>query len=71
MGPDLTNAISVRDTEYLKTLIRYGSGRMPNFKLSEKEVTNLVAFLAWVNESGNGSVPETSVHWSGTYIIDR
>ena len=70
MGPDLTNVASSRETNYLRTFIQYGSGRMPNFKLNEHQVADVVAFLEWIDKSGNGIVPEENVHWSGTYVFE-
>lgn len=71
MGPDLTNISSQRDEERMRTFIRYGTGRMPAHALSEDELDALVAFLAWVDSSGTSRVPDSAVHWTGTYLINE
>lgn len=71
MGPDLTNTASEKGkgADYMKGFIKYGTGRMPNFNLSDTEVTNIIAFLKWVDESGQSKVPQSAVHWTGTYNL--
>lgn len=73
MGPDLTNTAgdSSKSEKYMFTLIKYGTGKMPDFQLSDKEVNNVIAFLSWVDKSGKSKVSKESVHWTGTYIIDK
>ena len=44
---------------------------MPYFALTDKEVSNLVEFLAWVDKSGRSRIPDDAVHWSGTYILNK
>jgi nitric oxide reductase subunit C len=73
LGPDLTNAASApgKDDKYLKIFIQYGTGKMPNFQLSDSETNNLVAFLKWVDKSGKSRVPIESVTWTGNYNLDN
>lgn len=71
MGPDLTNVASKRDKKYLHTFIKYGTGRMPNLGLSDIEVDNMVAWLQWVDKTGQSKVAAKAVHWTGTYMLDR
>ena len=71
MGPDLTNTASEKGVDYMKGFIKYGTGRMPNFHLTDKEVEELAVFLSWVDKSGKSTVPPESVHWTGTYVIER
>lgn len=71
MGPDLTNIIATRDTHYIKTFIKYGTGSMPDFHLSDSEVSEVLAFLAWVDKTGKSNVSSASLHWSGSYIINK
>lgn len=71
MGPDLTNTASSKGADYMKVFIKYGSDRMPNFHLPDSEVANLVAFLSWVDKTGQSRVPPESVHWTGNYIINK
>ena len=71
MGPDLTNTASEKGVDYMKGFIKYGTGRMPNFHLTNNEVEELAVFLSWVDKSGKSTVPPESVHWTGTYVIER
>jgi nitric oxide reductase subunit C len=69
MGPDLTNVISKKGAGHVHTFVQYGTGRMPNFHLNSREIESITAFLAWVDQSGNATVPDSVVHWTGTYKI--
>jgi len=69
MGPDLTNTAGTKGTLYMKAFISKGSGKMPDFHLSDSEINKLVAFLVWVDKSGKSSVPAAAVHWTGTLDI--
>ena len=73
LGPDLTNVASdpVKTDQYLKTFIKYGTGKMPNFNLDDSDVNNLVAFLKWVDKSGKSRVPGEKVTWTGNYNLDN
>jgi len=69
LGPDLTNIISDqhKGPEYARVIIKFGTTRMPNFKLTETEINDLIAFLAWIDKSGKNKVPDSAIHWTGTY----
>jgi len=69
-GPDLTNAATDKGVAYMGAVIRSGTDRMPNLQLSEKETSELVAFLKWVDSSGRSKVSLNAIHWTGSYIID-
>ncbi|HRO41565.1 MAG TPA: cytochrome c [Flavipsychrobacter sp.] len=71
MGPDLTNTASDKGKEYMRSFIRYGTGKMPNFHLNEQEVNELLAFLSWVDKSGRSKVADSLVHWTGSYRISK
>lgn len=73
LGPDLTNTASdtAKGEKYIHTLIKYGTGKMPNFNLNDTEVNNLVAFLSWIDKSGKSRVPKERVTWSGNYNLDN
>ena len=73
MGPDLTNISSDTSKNELriKTFIKYGTGKMPDFKLNDSDVEQLVAFLKWVDKSGKNKVAKENVTWSGNYNIDN
>ena len=69
MGPDLTN-VAARGPEYMGAFLQHGTSRMPDFHLSNKEVGDVIAFLQWVDQSGHGKVPESCVHWTGSYFLN-
>ena len=73
MGPDLTNVASEpgRNKTYLQTFIKYGTGKMPNFNLSDTEVNNLIGFLNWVDKSGKSKVPRERVTITGNYNFSK
>ena len=71
MGPDLTNVVSERDEARIRTFIRYGTGRMPAHALSDAEIDQLIAFLAWVDRTGTRKMPPEATHWTGTYLFDE
>jgi len=72
MGPDLTNIArdSSKGRAYMHTFIKYGTGRMPAYNMTDTEVNKIIDFLTWVDKSGVSQVPAEAVHWSGTYIIE-
>lgn len=67
MGPDLTNTASEKGKNYMSGIIGHGSSKMPDFGLNKDEVSNLIDFLAWVDASGHTKVPDSAVHWTGSY----
>lgn len=71
MGPDLTNMSSDphKGPKYMRVFIKYGTNKMPDFHLNDTEVNQVLAFLKWVDQSGQNRVKAESVHWTGTYII--
>ena len=71
LGPDITNVISDRykGQAYAAAIIKNGTAKMPNFKLCDSDVNNLVAFLSWINKSGKSKVPVEKVDWSGNYHL--
>ena len=66
MGPDLTNVISKRGAAYSSAFIMAGTASMPNFGLNADEVAALVAYLAYVDETGTYPPENYEVHWTGT-----
>jgi nitric oxide reductase subunit C len=69
MGPDLTN-VAAKGHAYLNAFMKKGTTRMPDFHLSDSEISELTAFLQWVNSSGQSKVPDSLVHWTGSYSIN-
>jgi nitric oxide reductase subunit C len=73
MGPDLTNIISDsnKGSSYASAFIQSGTARMPKFNLSATEVNELLAFLTWVDQSGQSMVPADKVTPLGNYKLDN
>jgi nitric oxide reductase subunit C len=65
MGPDLTNVISSRGEAVSRAFISSGTARMPNIGLNEEEVSALVAFLGFVDQTGTYPPENYDVHWTG------
>lgn len=71
LGPDLTNVHGQKGEARIRTFVRFGTGRMPALALNDADLDALVAFLAWIDRSGESKVREGHVHWTGTYLIDQ
>lgn len=73
MGPDLTNVISAtgKGPLYAAVFIRNGTGRMPNFHFTDKEVDAVVAFLTYVDVAGKYPSRDYRVSWNGTVDYAR
>ena len=65
MGPDLTNVISTKGEAYSRAFIAAGTLRMPNFGLDEDQVSDLVAYLAFVDKTGTYPPENYNVLWTG------
>jgi nitric oxide reductase subunit C len=68
MGPDLTNSYSEKGEDVIRTFLKNGSDKMPDFGLSEGEIESLVAYLKLVDASGYYPVKEYELTWFGTVI---
>ena len=68
MGPDLTNVISAAGMgpDYVKTILRNGTQRMPDFHIPEKEIEQLVAFLSYVDKTGISPAKKFNINSNGT-----
>lgn len=66
MGPDLTN-VAAKGPDYMLAFIENGTGRMPDFQLTATEKDQLIAFLQWVDKSGQNKIPDSALHWTGSY----
>jgi nitric oxide reductase subunit C len=65
MGPDLTNVIRNRGEAYSRAFITAGTQRMPTFNLSMEETDALIAFLAFVDQTGTYPPEDYKVRWTG------
>ena len=66
MGPDLTNVISNRGEMYARAFIASGTARMPNLGLAADEVDAVIAYLAFVDQTGTYPAENYEVQWYGT-----
>lgn len=68
MGPDLTNVISTENKgpAYVKAFLKSGTQRMPDFKLSEVEMEQLIEYLTYVDKTGISPVKKFEVRYDGT-----
>jgi nitric oxide reductase subunit C len=68
MGPDLTNVISdkARGEAYARSFIQAGTTRMPNFHLAGTDIDALVAFLKYIDKTGNSPVRDFAIQYDGT-----
>jgi nitric oxide reductase subunit C len=53
LGPDLTNVHSARGPEYIRAFLKGGTATMPNFNLTEEEITYLTVYLKDIDASGS------------------
>jgi nitric oxide reductase subunit C len=53
LGPELTTAFSdkKRGELYMKTFLKYGGPRMPNFHFNDEEINDIVSFLKYVDST--------------------
>ncbi len=54
-APDVTKVMSYREVDWVRRFIKYPSSvwpagrRMPNLRLTDQEIADVIAFLTWVN----------------------
>ena len=68
MGPDLTNVVSSKGSAYTRAFLISGTIRMPDFGLTDQEMDDLVAFLAFVDTMGVYDAPSYDLSWYGTVV---
>lgn len=56
-APDLTKVARTRGPAFLRTWLKNPGGQMPNPRLTDQEVEDLVAFLSWVSEIDTNDWP--------------
>lgn len=66
MGPDLTN-VAAKGPAYMQAFLKGGTRKMPDFHLTEPEMHRLIAFLEWVDQTGRNKIPDSAMHWTGSY----
>lgn len=65
MGPDLTNTISRRGSDFVTTYLENGTDRMPDFELSEYEIASLVSYLTYLDSTAVYPVKAYEISWYG------
>lgn len=50
-APDLTAAATERSPDFLRRILRSGTGKMPSYQLSEREIADIAVFLQWVGRN--------------------
>ena len=67
-APDVTKVMSYRDADWMKSFINDPAKvlpeerKMPNLHLSDQEISDVIAFLAWVNQiDTNGWPPKPMI----------
>jgi len=56
-APDLTKVARTRGAAFLRTWLKNPGGQMPNQRLTDQEVEDLIAFLGWVSEIDTNDWP--------------
>jgi len=66
MGPDLTNVISNKGQNYVRTFLEKGTAKMPDFNLKENEIRSLIDYLSYVDSTSNYPVRNFDITWYGS-----
>ncbi len=71
LGPDLTNVMSApgKGELYVRALLKVGTDVMPNYNMPESEITALVAYLDYVDQTGSFPEPNARTTWYGSIKI--
>lgn len=66
LGPDLTNAYSVKGEGYIQAFLKSGTTIMPDYHLSEKEIKDLTAFLRTIDATGSADPKTFTINYDGS-----
>jgi nitric oxide reductase subunit C len=66
LGPDITNVYAIKGTAYIRAFLKNGTTIMPDFKLTEREITDLIAFLKNIDATGKSDPKSFSLTYDGT-----
>jgi nitric oxide reductase subunit C len=66
LGPDLTNVVNRRSPEYIQAILKNGIGAMPDFQLTVSERDDIVAYLKYMNTTGNADPRKFTINSDGT-----
>lgn len=72
LGPDLTNCYSAshKGPGYMDAVLQYGTGIMPDFKLTAAERSQIIEFLKYVDSSGVADPKEFTTTVTGNIYLD-
>jgi nitric oxide reductase subunit C len=70
LGPDLTNAYSLRGPDVIKALIQTGNNTMPAFHFTEEESNALLTYMKHIDETGNADPRSFKINIDGTIDQD-
>jgi nitric oxide reductase subunit C len=66
LGPDITNVYSAKGAVYIRAFLKTGTNIMPDFHLSEKEISDLTSFMQAIDASGRSDPKTFILHDNGT-----
>lgn len=66
LGPDITNVMSTKGEPYVKVILKYGTNLMPDFDLSDNEISDLVHFFSYLDKTGKFPDTIKQATWYGT-----
>ncbi len=68
MGPDLTNIISQRNNNesIARAFLKNGTQKMPDFKLTDREIDALIAYLKYLDKTGKYPLNNYEITTLGT-----
>lgn len=66
LGPDLTNVISKRGSDYTRAFLQNGTDIMPNLHLTDQEIDHLLSYLQDLDKSGISDPRTFTIKSSGT-----
>jgi len=66
LGPDLTNSWTLKGPAFINAFLKNGTGIMPNFHLSDNEITAFLAYLKNIDASGKADPRTFTINSNGT-----
>lgn len=66
LGPDLTNIYAVRTEAHIRAFLRSGTNIMPDFKLNDAQIAQLIAYLKSMDSTGVAAPHQLKVNHDGT-----
>jgi nitric oxide reductase subunit C len=67
LGPDLTNVTFKKGDLYVKAILKSGTDKMPNFKLTDIEIDNVIEYLKYLNKTGSSNPKDYKINWYGSF----